>query len=552
MSIHKQKDAKGPCTGLEKTLTGIMGFDEITEGGLPKKRLTLISGEAGNGKSLFGMQFLVNGVEKFDEPGLFVSFEVDELQITQDFASLNFNLSKHLENHKIFIDCICIDQSAFVETGAYDLEAIFMRIGYAIDRFKIKRIVLDTIEVLFSSLRDEQLIRSELHRLFSWLKEKGITAIVTAEKSNVESALTRFGLEEYIADCVIILDHRVDDQISTRRVRILKYRGSSHGENEYPFLIGKNGINVLPITSLNINYKVLDNIISTGIHKLDQMLDAKGYYQGSSIYVTGTAGVGKSCFAATFVNSICASGQECLYFCFEESKSQVIRNMRSIGINLERWEKNGKLQFFSIRPSQFGIEEHLITMMDVITKHKPQAIVLDPISNFKLIGTAKDIKLMLIRLVYFAKSIQVTTLFTGLLQSRAQINLQEEVSSLMDVWINLELIPNEGQANRVISIIKSRGMSHSNKTHNLQITHKGIIIKDPYIAEKSSSVTAREKEQKYDEIEIGKLLKNTDNEYIKRHKTLEAELNKLKLQMQKLSATNKKKAATKTTRRKNL
>lgn len=513
MSIHKQKGAKEKRTGLEKTLTGISGFDEITDGGLPKNRLTLISGEAGNGKSLFGMQFLVNGVEQFNEPGLYISFEVNELQIIQDFASLHLNLSKHIDDQKIIIDYICVDPSAFVETGSYDLQALFMRIGYAIDHFKIKRVVLDTIEVIFSSLTNELMIRSELHRLFSWLKEKGVTAIVTAERSKIQSALTRFGLEEYVADCVIILDHRVDEQISTRRVRVLKYRGSAHGENEYPFLIGKNGISMLPITSIDINYKVSDTIISTGIIQLNNMLDGKGYYQGSSVYITGTAGVGKSCFAATFVDSVCASGQNCLYFCFEESKNQVIRNMRSIGINLERWEKNGRLQFFSIRPSQFGIEEHLITMMDIIIKYKPQAIVLDPISNFKLIGTLKDIKLMLLRLVYLAKSKQITTLFTGLIESNATIHSQEEVSSLMDVWINLELIRHEGQANRVISIIKSRGMNHSDKLHNVEITNKGIVISGPYISEDSLAVS--------------------------------------KKQMQQLSEASKKKAKTKTTRRKN-
>lgn len=495
MALRKQKLVKEGAVGLKKTLTGISGFDEITEGGLPKQRLTLISGEAGNGKSLFAMQFLVNGVEQFNEPGLFISFEVSDLQIRQDFATLNFNLSKHLDNGKIIIDHISIDPSLFVETGTYDLQAIFMRIGYAIEKFKIKRVVLDTIEVIFSAFTNEVMVRCELHRLFNWLKEKGVTAVVTAERSKSQSAVTRFGLEEYLADCVIVLDHRVIEQISTRRVRIIKYRGSAHGENEYPFLIGQDGIVVLPVSSLDVNYEVSETFVSTGIATLDAMLDDKGYYQGSSIYVTGTSGAGKSCFAATFANSICSSGSNCLYFCFEESKNQVKRNMRSIGIHLERWEENGRLRFYAVRPNQYGLEEHLLQMMEIITEFKPQAIILDPISNFKLIGTPKDIKLMLLRFLYFAKKLQITTFFTGLIDSVVNVSAQEKISSLMDVWVYLELTRSEKKSNRYISIIKSRGMSHSEKIQQVEITSNGIIISDPDIP-KDQSVRSKAKKVK--------------------------------------------------------
>lgn len=464
--------------GLEKSLTGIKGFDEVTNGGLPKHRLTLVSGDAGNGKTMFGMQFLINGAANFDEPGLFINFEVPESEIIQDFSSLNDNFATLINSKKIIIESIRINSSEFIETGMYNLEGLFTRIGYSIDKYKVKRIVLDTIEVIFGLLNNESIIRSELQRLFSWLKDKGVTAVVTAERGANVNSITRFGLEEYVADCVIILDHRIIDEISTRRVRIIKYRGSAHGENEYPFIIDKNGINVIPITSMTLDYEVKNKFISSGIPKLDEMLSGKGYYQGSSILISGTAGVGKSSFGACFADSICAANKKCIYFCFEESPSQIIRNMSSIGVYLERWEKKGNLKFFPIRPNQYGLEQHLINMISMVDIFQPDAVILDPISNFKLIGSSKHVKLMLMRFVDFLKSRQITTLFTSLLQKQYKDNTREGVSSLMDTWINLELIQMGRENNRFVSIIKSRGMKHSNLMYKVNITSEGIFLED--------------------------------------------------------------------------
>lgn len=466
---------------LRKSLTGIQGFDEISNGGIPKHRLTLVSGGPGAGKTFFSMQFLINGVMEYQEPGLFVSFEETEEEILQDFASLKFPLTKIVESNKIVLDYVHIAYSDFSETGVYNLEGLFIRIQDAINRYKIKRIVLDTIETIFGLLKNQALIRNELRRLFKWLKEKGITAIVTAEKGLLENSISRYGLEEYVADCVIILDRRQFDDISTRRMRIIKYRGASHGGNEYPFSIDERGFHVLPLTSLKLEYIVSKSQISTGIKRLDTMLGGKGYYKGSSILITGTAGTGKSSIAAAFANSICKNGGKCIYFAFEESLSQILRNMNSLGINLERWHKSGQLKCIPIRTNQYGLEEHLVRMMNCIDEFKPDLLIADPVSNFKNVGTSSNVKMMLARLVDFIKEKQITSLFISLLMEGKNANTREAVSSLMDTWIMLRFVQSYGERNRIISIIKSRGMKNSNQMRELIFSDKGIELEDVYI-----------------------------------------------------------------------
>ncbi len=397
---------------LEKALTGISGLDEITGGGLPRGRPTLVTGNAGSGKTLLSMQFLVQGAVHYNEPGVFMAFEETAEELTQNFASLGFDLDKLIASGKILIDYVHIDPSEIEETGDYDLEGLFIRLGCAIDAIGAKRVVLDTIEVLFSGFRNDAILRAELARLFRWLKDKGVTAIVTGERG--EKSLTRYGLEEYVADCVITVDNRLENQIATRRLRIIKYRGSSHGTNEYPFLIEEDGISVLPITSLRLEHTASTDRISTGIERLDNMLDGSGYYRGSSILISGTAGTGKTSFANHFVDAACRRGERCIYFAFEESPSQIVRNMRSIGIDLEPWINEGLLQIRSLRPMAFGLEMHLVDMLRHIDKFQPKVVVFDPISNLINVGVIDDVKSMLTRLIDYMKTKEITTICTSL------------------------------------------------------------------------------------------------------------------------------------------
>ena len=461
---------------LPKAPTGITGIDEITGGGLPQGRPTLIAGGAGCGKTLFAMEFLAKGAAQYNEPGVFVAFEENAEELAQNVASLGFDLNDLIKRKKMLIDNVRVERSEIQETGEYDLDGLFIRLGYAIDSIGAKRVVLDTIEVLFAALPNEGILRAELQRLFRWLKSKGVTAIVTAERG--EGTLTRFGLEEYVADCVILLDHRVIEQVSTRRLRIVKYRGSLHGTNEYPFLIGKHGISVLPITSLALEHKVPTGRISSGVKELDEMLGGKGFYRGSAILVSGKAGTGKTSLACTFVDEACQRGEHCLYFAFEESPLQIMRNMRSIGINLAPHAKSGLLQFHATRPSLYGLEMHLVTMYDLIREHKPSVVVLDPITDFSAIGSRVEIKAAITRIIDFLKSSQITALFTSYV-SEANLDVDASiigVSSLIDAWISLRSLESNGEHHRGLFVLKARGMAHSNQIRSFQLTEHGIQL----------------------------------------------------------------------------
>jgi len=397
---------------LPKTPTGITGFDEITDGGLPKGRPTLVCGGAGCGKTLFRVEFLVRGAIQFNEPGVFMSFEETKEEITQNVVSLGFELDNLVKSKKIVLDHVYIERSEIEETGEYDLEGLFIRLGYAIDSIGAKRVVLDTIESLFAGLPNQLIIRAELRRLFRWLKTKGVTAIITGERG--DQTLTRQGLEEYVSDCVIMLDHRVSEQTSTRRLRVVKYRGSLHGTNEYPFLIDENGFSVLPVTSLGLNHTVSNDRISSGLTSLDKMLEGKGYFRGSTILISGTAGVGKTSMTAHFTEAACKRGERVLYFCFEESPSQLMRNMLSIGIKLEPWVKKGLLQFQATRPTFYGLEMHLAKTHKLVNEFKPNIVILDPINTFVINDKEMEVKTMLMRLVDFLESNLITALFTNL------------------------------------------------------------------------------------------------------------------------------------------
>src|SRR4030066_762439 len=402
--------AKSLSAGLLKTPTGIQGFDEITGGGLPKGRPTLVCGAAGCGKTLFGMEFLVRGATLFNEPGVFMSFEETNEELIKNVASLGFELEDLIKHKKLALDHVHIERSEIEETGEYDLEGLFVRLNYAIDSIGAKRVVLDTIESLFAGLPNQLILRAELRRLFHWLKEKGVTSIITGERG--EETLTRQGLEEYVSDCVIVLDHRVTEQTSTRRLRVVKYRGSLHGTNEYPFLIDENGFSVLPVTSLGLKHIVSNKRISSGITELDNMLEGKGYYRGSTVLVSGTAGVGKTSIASHFTEAACKRGERVLFFCFEESPNQLMRNMLSIGIKLETWVQKGLLQFQATRPTFYGLEMHLAVTHKAVNNFKPHIVIMDPINTFVIGDKGFEVKMMLMRIVDYLKSNQITALFT--------------------------------------------------------------------------------------------------------------------------------------------
>ena len=462
---------------LKKTPTGIRGLDEITHGGLPTGRTTLICGGAGSGKTVTGMEFLARGITQFGEHGVFMAFEETAAELTENMRSMGFDLEQFQADGKLVIDYVELERSLIEETGEYDLEALFIRLRDAIDTVKAKRVVLDTLEVLFAGLSDEATIRAELRRLFRWLKDQRVTAIVTGERG--EGTLTRYGLEEYVADCVILLDHRVAQQLSTRRLRIVKYRGTTHGTDEYPFLMTEQGISVLPITSLGLEHNASEERISSGVRGLDEMLCDTGFYRGSSILVSGTAGTGKSSLGAAFLEAACKRGEPCAYFSFEESSHQIIRNMRSIGISLQPWVKKGLLRICSIRPSTLGLEGHLESMHRVIREMRPQVAVVDPITN--LLGTSgqQDIKSMLTRLIDYLKAEHITTLFTHLSHASEIGTLEstdEGISSLMDAWILLRDSEHGGKRHFGIYVLKARGMAHSHEIREFRLTHSGIMV----------------------------------------------------------------------------
>jgi circadian clock protein KaiC len=462
---------------LTKTLTGIRGLDEITGGGLPTGRPTLVCGGPGSGKTLLALTFLVNGALHFDEPGVLMTFEENAEEIASDVASLGFDLPELIASRRLSIDYVRVERSEIEETGEYDLAGLFVRLDYAIRTVAAKRVVLDTIESLFAGLKDDAVLRSELRRMFRWLKDQGVTALITGERG--EGLLTQQGLEEYVSDAVILLDHRVHDQVSTRRLRVVKYRGSHHGTNEYPFLIDATGISVLPVSSMALEHDAPLDRISAGISGLDQMLGDKGYYRGSTVLISGSAGTGKTSLAAHFVDAACRRGERCLCFLFEESPLQLLRNMRSIGIDLEPWVTAGLLQFHADRPSRYGLETHLLTMHQVVADFRPTVVVVDPVTNLMTVGTRADVHAMLTRMIDHLKTESITAVLTSLSPGLTDIERTETtISSLMDTWIRLANDEVGGQHRRGLYVLKSRGMAHSNELREFALTERGLTVLD--------------------------------------------------------------------------
>ena len=526
MTVEKSSAvSSGVSVHLQKTPTGIDGLDDLTLGGLPSGRPTLLCGAAGCGKTLFGMTFLVNGAVRFGEAGVFMSFEEREKDLAANVHSLGFDIEELVATKRLFIDYVRIERAEIEESGEYDLEGLFVRLGHAIDTVGAKRVVLDTVEALFSGLADTSILRAELRRLFGWLKEKGVTAIITAERG--EGQLTRFGIEEYVSDCVILLDNRVQEQVVTRRLRVVKYRGSAHGTNEYPFLIDDAGISVLPITSAGLGHSISDEAVPTGVPDLDAMLGIGGYFKGSSVLISGLAGTGKSTFGAAFADAACSRGERCLYFAFEESPDQVVRNMRSVGIDLKRHLVSGLLKFEAARPSLFGFEMHLARMNRDIEQFKPSAIVVDPISAFR--GPSTEIHATLVRLADICKTRGITAVFTSLSAVDEQMNESERsVSSLMDTWISLRDIEADGERNRVLYLLKSRGMSHSKQIREYELSHDGIHLTKPYLGPDGvltgAARMAQEARERQSERERAELTEQRKRELARKRATLERQI----------------------------
>ncbi|MBE0531756.1 MAG: circadian clock protein KaiC [Rhodospirillales bacterium] len=469
---------------LSRAPTGIDGLDEITGGGLPAGRPTLVCGSAGCGKTMLAMEFLVRGATRYGEPGVFMMFEENAAELTANVRSLGFDLDTLAGENQIVLDYVHIDRSEIEETGDYDLEGLFIRLGHAVDAIGAKRVVLDSVEALFAGIQNHAVLRAELRRLFRWLKARGLTAIITGEKGE-GAAITRYGLEEYVADCVIILDQRIRDQICTRRLRVLKYRGTAHGMNEYPFLIGAHGFSVLPITSLQLDHEVSSQRVATGIPRLDTMLGGQGVFRGSSVLVSGSAGTGKSSIAAKMVETACRRGERALYFAYEESTAQIVRNMRSVDIDLDPWVKKGLLQIHSSRPTLQGLEQHLVVMHDLVRAFRPAVVAVDPISNLTMAQDDAQVKPTLMRLIDFLKKEQITAVFTSLTEGGDATTTPEEsqvgVSSLMDTWLLLRNVEFTGERNRTIYVLKSRGMAHSNQVREFVLSDKGIDLVDVYL-----------------------------------------------------------------------
>lgn len=495
---------------LMKTPSGTSGLDEVLTGGLPTGRPTLVCGAAGCGKTLLAMQFLVRGALDYNEPGVFIAFEERIADLHANVASLGFDLADLEARNLLSIDHIAVEPSTIVESGEYDLGGLFLRLELAIQTVGAKRVVVDTLETLFGGLSNYAIVRSELRRLFEWLKDRGVTAIITAERG--DNALTRHGLEEYVSDCVILLDHRVVEQVSTRRLRVVKYRGSAHHTNEYPFMIDEMGISVLPITSAGLEHEVSEERLGSGIPRLDSMLGGGGYFKGSTVLVSGTAGTGKSSIAAHFANSVCSQGGRFLYFSFEESPSQIIRNMRSIGLDLQRWVNAGLLQFVTSRPTAFGLETHLAVIHKHINTFAPAAVAIDPASNFVSAGNQVAAHGLLVRLIDFLKERQITAMLTSLTAGSDALEATSmEVSSVVDTWLLLKALESSGERNRVLYVIKSRGMPHSNQVREFVITSSGVSLVDVYVgSEGVLTGSARLSQTRKEELERRRRMEQLD------------------------------------------
>ncbi|HEX4003337.1 MAG TPA: circadian clock protein KaiC [Candidatus Acidoferrales bacterium] len=519
---------------LQKAATGIQGLDEITNGGLPKGRTTIVCGGPGCGKTMIGIEFLVRGALEFNEPGVLMAFEETPEDIASNVASLGFDIEDLAAKKKLYLDYISVDPSDLQEAGDYDLEGLSLRLRSAVEAVGAKRVMFDTLEALFTGFSNPGVLRSEFRRLFRWLKDQGLTALVTAERG--EGTLTRHGLEEYVSDCVILLDHRIQEQISVRRMRIVKYRGTKHGADEYPFLIDERGMSVLPVTALQLQHGVSDERVSSGVPDLDEMLEGKGYYRGSTVLLSGTAGSGKTTLAAAFADATCRMGERCLYIDFEESAKQVERNMKSVGIDLGQWARKGLLFHEAWRPTQFGMEMHLLRIHKLIDQIKPKAVILDPITNLMSSSTEREVYSVLLRLIDTMKSAGITAVFVSLTGGGETLERTNVgISSLTDTWILLRDLELNGERNRCVYVLKSRGMAHSNQLREFRLTSNGIHLVPAYIGSAGvltgSSRMAQEAKEKADALLWQQEVQRKQQQFARKRLAIEAQVEVLQAEL---------------------
>lgn len=462
---------------LQKAATGIRGLDEITGGGLPRGRPTLLCGGAGCGKTVIAMEFLVRGAWQFDEPGVFMSFDESADELAQNVAAMGFDLEPLVARQKLLIDHVQVARDESEEAGRFDLEGLFIRLGSAIDAIGAKRVALDTLEALFGSFANAGVLRAELRRLFEWLRVRGVTAVITGERA--DGALSRHGFEEYVSDCVILLDHRVMNQLTARRLRIVKYRGTAHGTDEYPFLITANGVSVIPITSLNLDHEASSDVVPTGVPTLDAVLGGGGFYRASTILISGGAGTGKSSFAGTFAAAAGKRKERTLYIAFEESQSEIVRNLHSVGIRLAPLVARGIVRFHASRPVAHGLEIHLASLYQLVAEYRPQVVVIDSITSVLSMGSRLEVWSMIVRLVDFLKMQNVTLMMTALSDGGDHGDTSNlNISSIVDTWIRLRNSERDGTRLRTVSVVKARGMAHSGRIHQVVMSDDGIVVAD--------------------------------------------------------------------------
>jgi circadian clock protein KaiC len=486
-----------------------------------------VCGGAGCGKTIFSIEFLAHGAIDYNEPGVYLSFEETREKLARNVASLGIDLESLVRQKKIYIDYVQTDPSHIEETGEFSLDGLFIRLEHAIKAVKAKRVVLDSMDAIFGGFTNMAILRAELRRLFRWLESKGVTSVITGEKG--DHPYSRYGLEEYVADCVIFLDHRTEEQLSTRRLRILKYRGTHHATNEFPFLIEDTGISVFPITALGLSHPASKVRISTGIPSLDEMFGGKGFFRGSTILVSGTAGTGKSSIAGYFAHGACARGGKALYFAFEESREQIIRNMQSIGLDLTQCVKNGQLRIESQRPTLQGLEAHLARMQSLVAELKPSVVVVDPITNFLTLGSKSDVKSMLMRMIDYLKANEITAMFTSLTEGGTPMEQTDVgVSSLIDTWLLLRDIELAGERNRGLYVLKSRGMSHSNQIREFLISDEGLELVPVYVGPEGiligSARVSKENEERYAAKMLPASIKRRQATLDQKRKSMEAQI----------------------------
>ncbi|WP_240236172.1 circadian clock protein KaiC [Nocardioides sp. CFH 31398] len=463
---------------LEKAATGIEGFDDITFGGLPRARATIVTGAAGSGKSMFGVEFLAQGARAYGEPGVLLSFEETADELVANAASIGVDLRAMADEGTLVVDSAAGDLDDLVQSGAFDLEGLLLRLAAAIDAVGARRVVLDTVETLFSTLPDETTVRREFARLLRWLKERDLTVVVTAERGQ-QGRLTRHGIEEYVSDCVVVLDHRVEDEVATRRMRVAKYRGSPHGTNEFPFLISGRGLVVMPLHHDELT-EVSEERVSLGIPELDTMVGG-GVFRGSTIMISGSAGTGKTSIAACAADAACRRGEKALFLSFEEPSGQVVRNMRSIGLDLQHWIDKGLLVVQHMRPAITGLEAHLASLHMILDEHPAEVVVLDAVASLSrgvasyasASAVARDIAMLRLR--------GATTVLTALAGTHDDPHTDVSASSLVDAWLLVRNVENDGERNRLLMTIKNRGSFHSNQVREFLLTDDGPRLVDVFV-----------------------------------------------------------------------